>query len=82
MIQKAVVDRLEGNYAVITIGDGEGYLEALREVLPDGCQEGTWLKVIFVGNTIVDLEIDQRETESARSGLAAKLARLRSRLKW
>ncbi len=77
MKQKAVIDRFEGDYAVISIGDGERRLEARRETLPEECQEGTWLKIELEGDDIIKVEIDLEETARTRDRIEGKLARLR-----
>ena len=56
---KAVIDRFEGNYAIVLVGDKEIKLDVLRELLPDGAKEGTWLKISFEINS--EGEIEQRE---------------------
>jgi hypothetical protein len=35
-----IVDRFEGNTAVILAGDDEGTIEISRDLLPAGCKEG------------------------------------------
>ena len=44
---KAVIDRFEGEYAVILIGDKEIKVDLPRELLPPGAREGSWLNVTF-----------------------------------
>jgi len=77
MIQKAVIDWFEGDYAVISIGNGERRLKAHREALPEGCQKSTWLNVEFKGDDIIKIEIDLEETAMTRDRIERKLTRLR-----
>ena len=51
---KAVIDRFEGDYAVLLFGDGDLKAEIPRVLLPEGATEGSWLKVSF--------ELDEEET--------------------
>ncbi len=66
---KAVIDRVEGELAVLLLGDkGEFKLNLPLSLLPDGCKEGDVLKLSF--------ERDPAATEQARervSGLIEKL---------
>jgi hypothetical protein len=45
---KAVIDRFEEEYAVVLFGDDEIKVDIPRRLLPEGVQEGSWLKVSFV----------------------------------
>ena len=66
---KAVIDRVEGESAVLLLGDkGEFKLILSLSLLPEGCREGDVLSVSF--------ERDQAATEQTRervSGLMDKL---------
>ncbi len=77
MIQKAVIDRFEEDIAVLLIGDGERRVEIHRTTLPEGCEEGTWLKVDVEGVEVKKMEIDLEETSEARNRIAEKLAKRR-----
>ena len=77
MIEKAVIDRFEGDYAVLLVGDAERHFDIPRKSLPRGCKEGIWLKVMIEGESITSIEIDKEETARARERIAEKLARLR-----
>ena len=48
---KAVIDRFEGDYAIVLFGDDEIKVEIPTTLLPEGAQEGSWLRV--------SLELDQ-----------------------
>jgi hypothetical protein len=44
---KAVIDRIENDMAVILLGEDEISFDLPLQYLPDGVQEGTWLRVDF-----------------------------------
>jgi hypothetical protein len=66
---RAVIDRVEGELAVLLLGDkGESKLNLPLSLLPEGCREGDVLNVSF--------ERDPAATEQAKervSGLMEKL---------
>ncbi len=67
---KAVIDRFEGEFAVILFGEKEIKANFPRQLLPSGAKEGTWLKI--------DLELDQdatKQQEEKIRGLLDKLKR-------
>ena len=76
MKEKAVIDRFEGNTAVLNIGEDERRIEAPRSRLPKGCKEGDWLKVELDEGKLVGVESDPQETEQARQRIAEKMAAL------
>jgi hypothetical protein len=47
---KAVVDRIEGNIAVVLVGENETRLDVPLRYLPDGARESTILSLGFVVN--------------------------------
>ena len=44
---KAVIDRFEGDHAVVLFGDDELKVDIPRQLLPPGAKEGSWLKVSY-----------------------------------
>jgi hypothetical protein len=74
---KAVIDRFEGPYAILLVGDDQYKLEVLKKSLPKGIKEGTWLKLEIEGTQVLGAIIDAEETEKARQRIAEKLAALR-----
>lgn len=76
MMMKAVIDRFEGKYAIITLED-ERRFDFPRKQLPKGARSGTWLQVEVDGDEIQVLTIDEAETQNARARIADKLAQLR-----
>ena len=77
MKEKAVIDRFEGDVAVLLVGDHERRVNVPRRDLPRGAKEGTWLQVELDGDRVVSATIDQEETERARRRIAEKLERLK-----
>ena len=80
MHEKAVVDRIvDRRYAVLLVGEGEVERTIPIGELPTQATEGTWLRVKFDGEQLIEAEIDAEETEQARQRISAKLDRLRQR---
>lgn len=44
---KAVIDRIEGEYAAVLVGDEEVKINVPLELLPGNAREGSWLKITF-----------------------------------
>jgi hypothetical protein len=74
---KAVIDRFEGEYAILIVGDDEQRLNIPRNQLPQNAKEGSWLQLDIVGGQPSNIILDEKETERARQRIAEKLARLR-----
>lgn len=72
---KAVVDRFEGEWAVLMVG--EQPLNVLREMLPAEVREGDHLKVVVEDGHVVSVVIEEEETEAARQRIWEKMERLR-----
>mgnify|MGYP001230767829 FL=1 len=80
MWQQAVIDRIvDGRHAVLLVGEEEVEKVVPRECLPEGSAPGTWLRVRFEGERLVEAVIDEAETERARARVQEKLAALRRR---
>ena len=77
MMTKAVIDRFEGNKAVLSIGDENRQMVVLRKSLPKGVREGVWLQVEVEGDQIISAVIDEEETARMKERIAEKLERLR-----
>lgn len=77
MSEKAVIDRFEGQSAVLLVGKNERRVNVPRKDLPPAAREGHWLRVQFEGNQLVSAEMDEEETARARSRIADKLDQLR-----
>ena len=76
---KAVIDRFEGNLAVLLVD--EKPVNVLRKFLPEGVREGDWLEVVFEGEHLLSAKVDVDETEKMKERIADKLARLRNGMK-
>jgi len=68
---KAVVDRFEGKYAVVLLGEEELKLKVPREMLPAEAEEGSWLQVIF--------ELDPEETKKRGQRVQVLLQKLQGK---
>jgi hypothetical protein len=77
MNSKAVVDRFEGDKAVMLVGDEEEQLVVDRAQLPSGTREGQWLQVEVRDDVLIRAEIDEEETARMQARIATKLDMLR-----
>jgi hypothetical protein len=76
-MQKAVIDRFEGGWAVLLVGESGRVVNAPRASLPRRAREGQWLLVELDGDEVVSAVVDWEETERARKRIEEKLERLR-----
>ena len=74
---QAVVDRFEGDKAVILVGEEEQELVVERGKLPAGTNEGDWLKADVQDDVLLAAELDPEETARVEARIAEKLAALR-----
>ena len=74
---KSVIDRFEGKYAVLIVGDDEQRINVLKKLLPRKSREGSWLQVEIQNGEVISAVIDEEETANAKERIAEKLARLR-----
>jgi hypothetical protein len=73
---KAVIDRFEGDLAVLILADEDQLLTIPRKLLPRKAREGSWLTLDRVEGKTKNIKLDKIETDLARERIAAKLARL------
>ncbi|MBC7340615.1 MAG: DUF3006 domain-containing protein [Firmicutes bacterium] len=66
---RAVIDRFEGDLAVVLVGDEEYRLDVPRRFLPRGAREGDVL--------VLRWEIDRRETDARREKVKGLIDELR-----
>jgi len=66
---RAVIDRFEGDLAVVLVGDEEYRLDVPRRFLPRGAREGDVL--------VLRWEIDRRETDARRERIARLIDELK-----
>lgn len=76
-MESAVIDRFEGDYAVLTMAGQQGNLDIPRQQLPPGVREGHWLLVEIVDGQLISAQIDEVTTQAARQRIQAKIERLR-----
>lgn len=74
---KAVIDRFEGDYAILIIGEEERQINVLRSLLPKEAKEGQWLTLDIVGGEPHNIVIDEHETDQVKKRVADKMAALR-----
>ena len=77
MYLQAVIDRFEGDKAVILVGEEEEQLVVDRGKLPPGAKEGDWLKADVQDDVLIAAELDPEGTADAQARIADKLAALR-----
>jgi hypothetical protein len=75
--EQGVIDRFEGEYAVILVGQAQRPLDVARAILPPTAREGDWLRIQFVDHQVTAIELDLETTAAVRRRIQAKLARLR-----
>ena len=78
-MEKAVIDRFEGDVAVLLLQEGEKHLNAPRAALPPGAKEGDWLKVELQGEKVIKAELDPAETAARRQKAIDLLNKLRQK---
>jgi hypothetical protein len=77
MMEKAVIDRFEGEYAVLLVGEEQRKMDVPRSKLPKGAREGSWVQVEIVAGKVSKINLDPQETERAKARIADKRARLK-----
>ena len=77
MKTKAVIDRFEGDKAVLLVGEKQDRLVVLKSFLPKGAKEGDWLQVDVKDDRVLSAVIDSDATAAAKNRIADKLAKLR-----
>lgn len=70
---KAVIDRIESEYAVVLFGDEEIRVDIPRKLLPKGAKEGSWLNVNF--------ELDPEGEKKQREKIEGLLEKLKKKSK-
>ncbi|MGM8215948.1 DUF3006 domain-containing protein [Bacillaceae bacterium W0354] len=76
---KAVLDRIEDQYAVILAESVNKEFLVAQSELPEGSEEGTWFIVSTENGEIIDLTIDENKTEARKNQISEKLNRLRNK---
>ena len=68
---KAVVDRFEGNQAVVLFGSDETKVNIPKILLPKGAKEGSWLKV--------DIVLDKEGTKKQEEKIKGMLDKMKNK---
>lgn len=68
---RAVIDRFEGKFAVLLVGDNEIKVDFPKKLLPEGAREGSWL--------MIDLRLDQEETKKQKEKIGSLLDKLKKK---
>lgn len=76
-MMKATIDRFEGKFAVLILGEDEQRMNVLKKLLPKKSREGSWLQVEIQNGEVISAIIDEEETANAKQRITEKLARLR-----
>jgi hypothetical protein len=74
---KAVIDRFEGDQAVLLLSERQEQIVAPCKVLPNEAKQGDWLQIEIKNGEVVSAVIDEDETARAKQRIAEKLAKLR-----
>ena len=77
MKTNAVIDRFEGNKAVLLVGEEQDRLIVLKSLLPRGVKEGDWLKVDVKDDRVLSVTNDPKGTIAAKKRIEDKLSRLK-----
>jgi hypothetical protein len=76
-MEHAVIDRFEGNLAVLLVGDDQHQVDVAKAQLPSKAREGHHLQIELKGNQVIHARIDEEATQRARQRIEDKLNRLR-----
>ena len=68
---KAVIDRFEGDTAVVLFGEDEIRVDIPKIILPEASKEGSWL--------IVNMELDHEGEEQQREKISNLLDKLKNK---
>jgi predicted O-methyltransferase YrrM len=80
MTEKAVVDRIvDGQQAVLLVGEAQKERIVPLAQLPAGAADGVWLQVRFEGDKLVEAAVDLVESDQTQQRIGEKLAQLRQR---
>jgi hypothetical protein len=74
---EAVIDRIEGEYAVLILSESTEILNVLRSKLPRRTREGYYLKIMLDDGEVMNATIDKEATKRAKKRIHEKLERPR-----
>jgi hypothetical protein len=75
MKKKGVIDRIEGQHAIILID--EKPMNILLKLLPEKSKEGDWLELEIDNGEVINARMDLEESSRARERITEKMAKLR-----
>ena len=82
MKYKAVIDRFEGDLAVLLVEDSKQFtLPVSRTVLPKNIKEGDHLQITLINGLLTKAILDEEATEASQSAIDQEIANLRQRSK-
>jgi hypothetical protein len=76
-MMKAVIDRFEGGFGVLIVGEDEQRMNVLKKLLPKKSKEGDWLQVEIQNGEVISAAMDEEGTANVKQRIAEKLERLR-----
>lgn len=76
-VQRAVIDRITDEWAVLLVGDREQERRVRVNDLPDGAEEGSIVQVRVSGLKVDVLEADDTATDEKRAEMKDRLSRLK-----
>lgn len=78
--QAAVLDRIVDDvHAVLLVGPDELERIVPKAKLPTDAKEGMWFQVVFDGDELVSIVIDEEATDDVRRRILSKMEKLRRR---
>lgn len=80
-MERAAIDRIEGDRAVLLIGEGERELIVPLASLPAEARPGMWLKVTVENGALARCEADPETTRSREERIKEKMKRLMGKRK-
>jgi hypothetical protein len=81
MKYQAVVDRIEGDQAVLEVSGGQQTLPVLLKALPAGTKEGTHLIISLQNGLLVKARVDRASAQAGQERINNKVADLRQQSK-
>ena len=75
-MKRAVIDRFEGEWAVLVFDDGKTTLNVAREQLPQPTREGDHLLVEVKDGAFVAATVDDEAKQAAQKRIESKLSKL------
>ena len=77
-VQRAVIDRIAGDWAVLLVGDREQERRVRVDDLPEGAEEGSIVDVKIIGLQLEVIATDDAATEAKRAEMKQRLTRLKN----